>query len=439
MVQTISDRKGSSDKLKGFFKHVLLASKRHEDHKKAKEDLKKQIIKVKSVALTNPKKDILQLELEKLEQKLNEVLEKEGKILVATKRDDLVTESLKAEIKILENKVNDLRNVDLNILNKLKDDIENLEYQLSIKDTESRAQDNIKKNEMENINKALVDLRERIKFQIEKENERELRFQEIEQKIKNRVGKNYTEIIKIEKQLIQMEERYDKIKSEGKYDKSMLQEVEEKIHLLRQKLLMRKAGMTEEQERFVPEVKIERSHLFRKKIIPKRRLFGRHDIRIEPVKSGPEEKTEFEKKSETLPELPPLPTMLPKYEKPKKQGLLTKLFHKKYDSKKEHELPMFSEPEELPEMPKASSLSKLNKKEPEMMHPAPEELPPIPVPPSPPKESKKEDISLPPLHSFTDYDFKGLPDIPLPPPEANKKKGFFSGLFGKKKKKEEIY
>lgn len=297
----------SPARVKRFVRHVVRAAKKQEEKKRAKEALKRQVRKVKKISVTKGiKKELIEKELKKLEDYLKEVLEKEGKLIVASKRDTEVTEYLKEEIKRLENKVGELRQRDIELIEMLRDQIKGLEQELRITEHGREEETSVNKLEIENISKAVVELRERIKQFVVSRTERERRIAELEKRIKEKVGKNYAEILKLEKQLRAMEEKYELVRKEGVYDKSILQEIGDKIKQLRQRLIMKKAGVGAEEAKFVPKIKIKKPPLFRKRVIPGKKLFVRHEMKIEPIKEQPEEKL----KPGKLPPLPPLPRRL---------------------------------------------------------------------------------------------------------------------------------
>lgn len=259
---------------KRLIKHMILAAERQKNSFKQKYDLNSQIERVKAAQPSKPK---IRKELEILESKIDEVIEKEGKIMFASQMENTVSLDLKKEIQRLESQINDLKEKDTDVIGSLKDEIslikQSYQYERSIN-----------RLELENTSKAIIELRERIKKFVESREERDKKMDEIERKIKDRVGKNYGEILRIEKLIKDMEQRYDLIRKQGKYDRSILEEVEEKIRTLKQRLIMKKAGVPEKE--FVPEIRIKEqpSLIIKKETVPlRKKLFVRHDMQIKPI------------------------------------------------------------------------------------------------------------------------------------------------------------
>ena len=289
----MAEEKLNNYEAKRLIKHMILAANNQEEHLTVKQELNRQMNKIKNVSVAKSNKLEIKKELEKLEEKLNEVLEKEGKLMFTAQFENTVSQDLKKEIQKLESQVSDLKEKDTDIIDSLKDEIslikQSYQYERSIN-----------RLELENTSKAIIELRERIKKFIESREEREKKMEEIESKIKDRVGKNYGEILRVEKLIKDMEQRYDLIRKQGKYDRSILEEFEEKIRTLKQRLIMKKAGIPE--KGFVPEIRIKEqpSLIITKETIPlRKRLFVRHDMQIKPV--------EELKMPHELPPLPPMP------------------------------------------------------------------------------------------------------------------------------------
>ena len=289
-------------RVKKFVKHVILAAKKQHEREQAKQNLAKQLEKVKTATTKKANKTEIEKELKKLEKKLNDVLQKEGKIISEEKKDRVMDQSLKGEIRNLEVKIKQLSDKDTQVIEMLVNQIKGLEHELRITEGARHKEATDNKFEINQLSRAIVDMRERLKQSIEQKQERDKRIEEIEKKIKEKVGKNYNEIVKLEKQLLAMEDRYELAKKEGKYDKSILEEIEDRIKIVKQRLIMRRAGIGAEESKFIPTIKKKekRSRLFfKKKSIPTGPIkLVKHNLKITPVK---------DKEPVTSGKLPPLP------------------------------------------------------------------------------------------------------------------------------------
>ena len=111
--------------------------------------------------------------------------------------------------------------------------LKELEQDLLNTEQKRRQEISMNKYEINQLQDVVVDLRERINQFIALKNEREKRIEELERKIKEKVGKNYNELIKLEKLLNSMEEKYKTVKEKGGHDKGLLQNLEDKIRLVK--------------------------------------------------------------------------------------------------------------------------------------------------------------------------------------------------------------
>ena len=308
-------------RVKRFVKHVIRAAKKQEEKKKAEQALAKQIEKVKKVAIKKVKKSDSDKELKKFEKKLADFLIKEGRLKAEEGEKGVISKATHVELDRLNQKVKNLSAKDAYVIEMLAGKIKELEDELKITEQARQKEESENKFDIEQLSQAILDQRERLKKFIESKNERDKRMEEIEKKIKEKVGKNYDEIVKLEKQLQEMEAMYGLIKEKGVSDK----EIEDRIKLIKQRLIMKRAGIGAEEAKFIPTIKKKekkRGLFFRKKTIPTGPVrLVKHELKIIPVKEKPEPVN-----SGKLPSIPPGP--------PVPKELIKEL-------KKEHVIPTF--------------------------------------------------------------------------------------------------
>ncbi len=302
----------SSRRAKKFMKHVLSAAKRQEDKKKAKQDLDSHVKKVKRLTSSKAKKETINAALKELDEKLKTVLEKEGKLITFSEKSQAETSQLREYISQLEDKLLDLGKRDIGLISDLKNRINLLESELEEAQRE-RQQSSEKTSE---ISSSIVELKNRLNHLIDIKTQRDKRFEEVEERIKEEVTDSYQELLLIEDRLNRMESAYKDMEQKG-YDKSMLEEVKRKIRAYRKKLSSKKAKLekqmpslkehdipkiTEKQEKLSPEPKKKEPQI-------------RHDVMFGvPAESTPP------KDQGNLPPLPPAPK-IPKENK----GIIQKI------------------------------------------------------------------------------------------------------------------
>ncbi len=136
-METSSDI--SAEGMKRFVKHLCLISKKYEQREKARGNLDNQIKKIKNITLQTqqPKKWLIEREINELERKMNIALENERKLLVRGAEDS-------------------------NLIRQLKDTIFSLEYQL--KQSEIMRNNEAEKNRelITDLSNSVADLRKKI-------------------------------------------------------------------------------------------------------------------------------------------------------------------------------------------------------------------------------------------------------------------------------------
>jgi hypothetical protein len=337
MADQTSSENLSQLKLNRFVKSLVLASKEVADERKesAKEGMQENIESIRETTATlHPaKKKKILFEIRKLEKKIDEVINKEGAILFTEQRKGQIDDSLKQDIHRIESRISELSEKDARVITALVSEIKSLESALAQTEQKRLKESVMSKTEIGTINQSMSDLRDKIKQFMTAREEREKRVEEIERKIKHRVDKNFEEIVSIELLLTEMEKRLEDMK--GKYSKGIVQQFEEKISWLKQKLVMRKAGIGAEEEKFMlagkkPDV------IMRPPTIPTGPVkFIRHDMMIKPIE-------EHKRKLAEMPSAPEIPEDIAeelKKEHVEKLGRLKALFaaRKKHSQEKTEE------------------------------------------------------------------------------------------------------
>lgn len=283
--------------VKKFLKHVMLAAKRSEERKKAKDSLDKEVSKLKRMVVKKAEQDAIEKSLKRLDEKLNTVLHKEGKILVHDVKGGVLSQEIRLKILDLENRLNELGEYDIQIIDTLKDNISTLKNQLYEAET-------LNQKKIEFLNVSMNGINAKLDTFIQAKEERDQRMQELEEKIKKQSIVNADEIKSIEMQIAVFEAKFDKFVEEGNHDESMLAGIKKRIDSLKQKLFMKKAGMSDDQEKFLKGAPTRKSNLPPPPPIKKEAVVNpdiKHDMHEAPP-------IEMSKPGE-LPPLPPLPPM----------------------------------------------------------------------------------------------------------------------------------
>lgn len=297
-------------KVKKFVKHVIIAAKKNQEKEKAKQALTKHVDKLQKKA----EKKGLAKDVALLQTKLNDALKQEVKLTAEERKKRILEdETIKLSIRSLNNQIEELKEKDAYVIDNLIKQIKSLQNDLKITEQAREKEETDNRQEVQQLSQAIVDMRGRLKKFVDEKNERDKKVAEIERKIQEKVGKNYDEIVRIEKLLADMENKYMQLKIKGLPSKEM----EKRLETAKQRLILKKAGVDEQ---FTPIIrkKPEKSTIFKRKTIPSGPIkFVKHDVKIAPV---PEAHPETGK----LPPIPPGPPV------PK---------HLVHDLKKAHEIP----------------------------------------------------------------------------------------------------
>lgn len=219
-----------SEGLKNFVRHLCLITKKQAEKEEAEMQLKSQIERVKRVSLKKPKQWVLNEELDNLYNKLSLVLEKERRLMGIGKEDNQL-------IRGLRNRIMDL------------------EEQLGASERIRSVQSKESKEKIEELTKAIYDIRSNLNDYLETKTERDRRIKALENKVKQsvekkdidkienelRIGKSLTshELMLLELRVKEMEIRYQQLRKKRKYSQE-LRKLENKIVALRKDLEKKK-------------------------------------------------------------------------------------------------------------------------------------------------------------------------------------------------------
>lgn len=285
--------------VKKFFKKILLSAKKNDEKRKAKESFEKQLNKVKKLAVSGVEQDAIEKALKNLDKKLQNVLHKEGKLLVHDVKDNLMSQEMKLRLMELEDRLNEIGQYDVEVIESLRDNINDLKENLY--ESES-----VNRQKIDYLNTNMAGLRSQLEYYMQAKEERDKKMEELEEKIKRQAVANANEIETIEREILVFEEKFDKVNKLGRYaDKNVSERIKSRLDFLKHKLFMKKAGVTQEQEHMMNNLPEKKVNYPMPSQPPKREVPSnpqiKHDIRMEPPK-------ETARPGE-LPPLPPLPPM----------------------------------------------------------------------------------------------------------------------------------
>ena len=289
------------ERLKRFVKHVNIASKKEAQREKARRELERKVERLKKLmSRKGVKKETVASALEDFDDKLNEILKRESRILLRQEKGEMISDKVKKELDSIRESLAAVSKYDVGIIEMLKNQIKGLEAEL-------RETEKSRTEETDEILKMVNDLKARMDEMIDI---RGKKIEELEEKIKERVGRNYEELLKIEQQLKEMEERYEMAKRAG-VPEEKLGRFRERMEVMKEKVGAKKAELEIPVEmppfrvpKGTPMIKIrkeERKKL--KKPIIKPKPLVRHEMMFgEPPKAKP-----VIPSKEKPPELPPMP------------------------------------------------------------------------------------------------------------------------------------
>jgi len=254
--------------LKTFLKHLSVAHGRVSSRNKARDDLNKRIAKLRKHGKS---KTSLSKEIQKLEEAISQVMEKES--LLITKESETEKRIRELEIEIERAKQQnveifaDMRDnigqlnskIAKNINDNIKTDLVEVQKQLTaIKESGfgtaelheeiRKFEENISKivkdgsGETQHMKQNITELKISIKQLIEQKNDRDRKILQLEEKIKKKAEQST-----IEEQIIQLEEKVLAIEDTGNYDKQLVAKLKEKINNLKAKLAQSKLDKIEKE------------------------------------------------------------------------------------------------------------------------------------------------------------------------------------------------
>jgi len=268
-----------STKAMSFVKGMAKSRSENEAGKKAKIELKKSLEEVKKKAAEPGVKKSLRDELENLEENVIKVASMEKQLLNKEDRD----------------------------IKDLKFQIRDLKTKLSLTGAEGL------KPSLDRIGFLLSELTSRFETFTKIKTEREQRMQELEEKIKKNMDKNFAELMQMEKTLAELEKKYEEIRKSEKSEDQRLRLIAEKISELRKKLIEKRSGIVEkkktEMSKPAPPEKIRKKPGLTKKPIPPPKMITpppqpvKHKMLFPPPSPGvPKKEPEFKMPPEPKPE-----------------------------------------------------------------------------------------------------------------------------------------
>ncbi|MBW2977376.1 hypothetical protein KY331_00880 [Candidatus Woesearchaeota archaeon] len=295
------------ERLKRFVKHVSIASKKAEKREKARRELERKVERLKSlVSKKGVKKEAVAAALEDFDDKLNKILKRESRILLRQEKEGMSADKLHEEISTIRDSLSAVGKYDVETIEKLKNQIKMLEEELR-NVQKSRSQ------ETSQIIDVVTNLKRRVDQMVDV---RGKRIEELEEKIKERVGKNYQELLIIEKQLKEMEERYETARRAG-VPEEKLGRFREKMEVMKEKVGVKKAELEVPVKK--PPFRVPRGtpmikppkRLIRKHIVIKHRPVVRHEMMFEEPPKAKTVAPSDEKMPAGIPPMPRIPKIGP--------------------------------------------------------------------------------------------------------------------------------
>lgn len=189
----------SVNSMKHILRSIVVAQRKLQEREIAREDLKKHIIKVKKEAGKKVGKGKMEKNLAELQNKVNNLVQKEAKLVRSTE---------------YENKT----------IAELKNKVKELEEELSAKDTEKG---NLVRMNKENI-KSVKENINMIRLKIENLLERDRRMQELEEKIRKKV-----ELRGVNERVAELEAKFNELRGREEHDEEDLQKIRQRIDQLK--------------------------------------------------------------------------------------------------------------------------------------------------------------------------------------------------------------
>lgn len=218
MGQFISD--ADIDPAKGFLKAIGSAYYKYGKRETVRNELRDQFSNVEKAAKTDyVKKELIEIELKKLSDKINEVLEIEKQLLHIDKSDNQLISSLQDKVSSIDQKF----------------------VQVSKGGVGFQGESGAKHNQME---KRLQDTANKISSFINSQKEREQRLLKLEKTLKTSGEHNQELLLKIDQNIKRLEERFQSLDISGKYNNLDLGRVEAKLNSLKGRMKRLKINLS---------------------------------------------------------------------------------------------------------------------------------------------------------------------------------------------------
>lgn len=206
--------------IRKFIGKLQNASSKIEERNTARNRLDKQLVKVKSLyGKKSIKKETLDNEYDTLLNRFDEVLHKESKIIKNQRLEKESNNDLVSEIKAFENRLDKSNDIFVQLNAKISD----LDNQL------------LKKSFLEEQIKTLRNSLSNITHQLDESKNRDIKIQDIESKIKDKVYQDSIRMQRVESFIIKLESRYNDMKLDGRASSYELKRVRERLNLLKEK------------------------------------------------------------------------------------------------------------------------------------------------------------------------------------------------------------
>jgi len=192
------------NRLKAFIRGIVIARKKISEKNLAREELREQIVKVKRLAeAKKPSAEKLKSHVAEIENKINNVLQKEAKLLRSSAYENKT-------IAELRKKINDM------------------EQEISIKDAEKRNLLRLSQDSVKKLNETTDVLKQKIESYIGEKTDRERRMQELEEKIRVK-----SEVLD---RIAKLELKYKELEERENYDEDDLAKIKQRIDQLKTSL-----------------------------------------------------------------------------------------------------------------------------------------------------------------------------------------------------------
>ncbi len=208
--------------MRRFAKHLAIAAKKIEEKQMAREALDKHIYSLKKKA----KKPLIVRQIEALNDKVNQVLEKEIALMSSHKSETELAKKLKKRINFLDNKLNELDSHEKEhyseILKELKDHIKTMQEP--------------KEKQINQLKKTIDSLKKQMGNIHQDRAKKDEKIQELQEQVKVKKKKD-----RIQDKIDAIKDKHAKLKASGKFSEEDLERIKQKIFALEGKKEIRHA------------------------------------------------------------------------------------------------------------------------------------------------------------------------------------------------------